>query len=77
MFLHVLVLELLIPFAGSSLFVSIMCRYEVKLQKVHECGGAYLKLVAESEGISPSQFDNETPYIIMFGPDKCGSNNKV
>ena len=22
-------------------------------------------------------FSNETPYIIMFGPDKCGETNKV
>merc|ERR1719359_300432 len=22
-------------------------------------------------------FDNDTPYIIMFGPDRCGSTDKV
>lgn len=65
------------PFQLDNTGKNLVLQYEVKLQKVHECGGAYLKLVAESEGISPSQFDNETPYIIMFGPDKCGSNNKV
>eukprot|EP00850_Spirogloea_muscicola_P008759 SM000047S16898 [mRNA] locus=s47:670493:674727:+ [translate_table: standard] len=26
---------------------------------------------------SPSQFSNESPYSIMFGPDKCGGTNKV
>lgn len=23
------------------------------------------------------QLDNESPYVIMFGPDSCGDTNKV
>ncbi|CAG8803607.1 31997_t:CDS:2, partial [Racocetra persica] len=43
-----------------------------------ECGGAYLKLLTESEkGIQAVEFSDKTPYTIMFGPDKCGSTNKV
>jgi calnexin len=43
-----------------------------------ECGGAYLKLLTESsEGIQALEFSDKTPYTIMFGPDKCGSTNKV
>ncbi|KAG0452642.1 hypothetical protein HPP92_025306 [Vanilla planifolia] len=26
---------------------------------------------------TPKDFNNESPYSIMFGPDKCGSTNKV
>ncbi|EPZ36059.1 Concanavalin A-like lectin/glucanase, subgroup domain-containing protein [Rozella allomycis CSF55] len=53
-------------------------QYEVKLQKSLECGGAYLKLLtAGEEEFNPTQFHDKTPYTIMFGPDKCGSSNKV
>jgi calnexin len=53
-------------------------RYEVKLQSGLECGGAYMKLLTVSEkGIHAEEFSDKTPYTIMFGPDKCGSTNKV
>jgi calnexin len=31
----------------------------------------------QAAGWTPSDFNNESPYSIMFGPDKCGSTNKV
>lgn len=53
-------------------------RYEVRLHNApHECGGAYVKLLDATANIKPEDFTDQTPYIIMFGPDKCGSNNKV
>ncbi|KAK0551830.1 calnexin [Tilletia horrida] len=56
----------------------LVVQYEVKLQKGLQCGGAYLKLLTESpEGIQAKEFSDKTPYTIMFGPDKCGSTNKV
>ena len=55
----------------------LVVQYEVKLQKGLECGGAYLKLLRENEGLHQEEFANTTPYVIMFGPDKCGHNNKV
>ncbi|KAG5518906.1 hypothetical protein PMAC_002437 [Pneumocystis sp. 'macacae'] len=56
----------------------LVIQYEVKLQNDLECGGAYLKLITESqEDIRFKDFSNQTPYTIMFGPDKCGSTNKV
>jgi len=55
----------------------LVVQYEVKLQKGLECGGAYLKLLRENEGLHQDEFANTTPYVIMFGPDKCGHNNKV
>ncbi|CAG8498946.1 10303_t:CDS:2, partial [Scutellospora calospora] len=57
---------------------TLIVQYEVKLQDGLECGGAYLKLLTESDkGIQAIEFSDKTPYTIMFGPDKCGSTNKV
>lgn len=42
-----------------------------------ECGGAYLKLLQDSEALHAEEFSNASPYVIMFGPDKCGATNKV
>ncbi len=56
----------------------LVVQYEVKLQNGLSCGGAYLKLLTESpEGIQAKEFSDKTPYTIMFGPDKCGTTNKV
>ena len=41
-----------------------------------ECGGAYLKLV-RNKALNQEEFGNTTPYVVMFGPDKCGHTNKV
>ncbi|XXG59512.1 hypothetical protein AAC387_Pa04g1583 [Persea americana] len=57
---------------------TVVLQYEVRLQSGLECGGAYLKYLRPQEaGWKPKEFDNESPYSIMFGPDKCGSTNKV
>lgn len=57
---------------------TLVVQYEVMLQNKLECGGAYLKLITESnEDIRYKEFSNKTPYTIMFGPDKCGPTNKV
>ncbi|RHZ49568.1 hypothetical protein Glove_519g94 [Diversispora epigaea] len=57
---------------------ALIVQYEVKLQNGLECGGAYLKLLTESDkGIQAVEFSDKTPYTIMFGPDRCGSTNKV
>merc|ERR1719181_1822726 len=42
-----------------------------------QCGGAYLKLLTASDELSEDGFKAETPYTIMFGPDRCGDTNKV
>ncbi|KAF3768972.1 Calreticulin-domain-containing protein, partial [Cryphonectria parasitica EP155] len=56
---------------------TLVVQYEVKLQNGLECGGAYMKLLRENEALHQDEFSNTTPYVIMFGPDKCGHNNKV
>lgn len=52
-------------------------QYEVKLQESLECGGAYIKLLSETDALHTEEFSNDAPYQVMFGPDKCGSTNKV
>ncbi|XP_058102704.1 calnexin homolog [Magnolia sinica] len=57
---------------------TVVLQFETRLQNGLECGGAYLKYLRPQEaGWKPKEFDNESPYSIMFGPDKCGSTNKV
>jgi len=36
-----------------------------------------LKLLQDTAALKTDEFSNASPYIIMFGPDKCGSTNKV
>jgi calnexin len=56
----------------------LIIQYEVRLQKPLDCGGSYLKLLTtETLPNNLAKFSNDTPYTIMFGPDKCGTTNKV
>ncbi|KAF2750772.1 Calreticulin-domain-containing protein [Sporormia fimetaria CBS 119925] len=55
----------------------LVVQYEVKLQNGLECGGAYMKLLQDNKALHQEEFSNASPYIIMFGPDKCGATNKV
>jgi calnexin len=56
---------------------ALVVQYEVKLQNGLECGGAYIKLLTYETNYDPKSFSNQTPYTIMFGPDRCGMTNKV
>ena len=56
---------------------TLVVQYEVKPQSGLECGGAYMKLLQDSAALHAEEFSNASPYIIMFGPDKCGATNKV
>ena len=56
---------------------TLVVQYEVKLQNGLECGGAYMKLLRENKQLHANEFSNTSPYVIMFGPDKCGATNKV
>lgn len=50
-------------------------QYELKLEEGVSCGGAYLKLLLP--GFEPKVLNGDTPYSVMFGPDKCGGTDKV
>lgn len=55
----------------------MVVQYEVKPQNSLVCGGAYLKLLQDNKKLDKEEFSNASPYVIMFGPDKCGATNKV
>ncbi|GAB6033237.1 Signal peptide, CUB and EGF-like domain-containing protein 2 [Chamberlinius hualienensis] len=52
-------------------------QYEVNFQNGLDCGGAYLKLLSEAKDLNLKNFHDKTPYTVMFGPDKCGNDNKL
>jgi calreticulin len=56
--------------AGKDLVI----QYSVKYTETPDCGGAYIKLMQDFE---TADFDNESPYNIMFGPDQCGGTKRV
>mmetsp|Transcript_24410 Transcript_24410/g.59231 ORF Transcript_24410/g.59231 Transcript_24410/m.59231 type:complete len:504 (+) Transcript_24410:73-1584(+) len=59
---------------GSTDFV---IQYEAQFQQDLHCGGAYMKLLNWDRSRPLNEFDNEAPYVLMFGPDRCGGTNKV
>lgn len=56
---------------------TLVLQYEVKFQNGLNCGGAYIKLLADGFEDDGEHFSDKTPYVVMFGPDKCGGDNKV
>ncbi|KAK6463612.1 Calreticulin family-domain-containing protein [Scheffersomyces coipomensis] len=70
---HAVYYKLPTPFDNTD--QDLVLQYELKLQSGLNCGGAYIKLLDQSEDYRG--FNGQTPYQIMFGPDKCGSNNKI
>jgi calnexin len=55
---------------------TLIVQYELRTEGYIECGGSYIKLFGR-DNFSPQTLCNETRYIIMFGPDKCGPTNKI
>lgn len=53
---------------------NFVLQFEVFFPISVECSGAYIKLF---DDIKLDSISNETNYIIMFGPDKCGDKNIV
>ncbi|XP_066241563.1 calmegin isoform X1 [Saccopteryx leptura] len=60
-------------FADKPLIV----QYEVNFQDGIDCGGAYIKLLADTDDLNLENFYDKTSYTIMFGPDKCGEDYKL
>jgi len=54
----------------------LVVQYEIAFQNGQDCGGGYLKLLSESSSLDLRSVTDKTPYTIMFGPDKCGSDSK-
>ncbi|ODV79006.1 Calreticulin-domain-containing protein [Suhomyces tanzawaensis NRRL Y-17324] len=53
----------------------LVFQYEIKLENDLSCGGTYVKLLSLQADYL--KFNSDTPYQVMFGPDKCGSQNMV
>jgi len=56
---------------------AFIVQYEIIFQAGQECGGGYLKLLSQSKNLDLTKFNDKTPYTIMFGPDRCGSDSKL
>lgn len=56
---------------------TMVFQYEVRLHDGIGCSGAYTKLLLKQPSFDPLNLEEATPYVIMFGPDRCGSQNKV
>ncbi len=54
----------------------LVIQYEVKFQNPMDCGGAYVKLIAQDANLKLEEFHDKTGFSVMFGPDKCGTENK-
>lgn len=55
----------------------IVIQFESRTLEKLSCSGAYIKFVSEEVKESQENFSEETDYVIMFGPDKCGSSPKL
>ena len=58
----------------------LVFQYEVKLHEPVSCSGQYVKLMsppADGSALDPARLRADSPYTIMFGPDRCGGTNKV
>ena len=64
------------PFALNFKGKDIVAQYEFNAEKL-ECGGAYIKLPRVGSEAQFSDLNADSPYSIMFGPDKCGPTAKV
>nr|XP_019586362.1 PREDICTED: calmegin isoform X1 [Rhinolophus sinicus]XP_019586363.1 PREDICTED: calmegin isoform X1 [Rhinolophus sinicus]XP_019586364.1 PREDICTED: calmegin isoform X1 [Rhinolophus sinicus] len=55
----------------------LIVQYEVNFQDGIDCGGAYIKLLTDTDDLNLENFHDKTSYTIMFGPDKCGEDYKL
>lgn len=53
----------------------LIIQYEVRFQESLTCGGAAMKVYGAN--FNPDVVNPRTPYIIKFGPDRCGTTDKV
>lgn len=62
--------------ADPSKHEELVIQYEVKYEMGVSCSGSYIKLLlAPFEDLG--DLKDGVPYSVMFGPDKCGSNDRV
>jgi calreticulin len=54
---------------------TLVLQYSVKHEQNIDCGGGYVKILPA--GIDQENFNGDSPYNVMFGPDICGATKKV
>jgi calreticulin len=54
---------------------TLVLQYSLKQDQRIDCGGGYVKL--HPAGIDQKNYDGDSPYNIMFGPDICGSTRRT
>jgi len=52
----------------------LILQYSVKHEQKIDCGGGYIKILPS--GLDQSNFNGDSAYNIMFGPDICGYSTK-
>lgn len=57
----------------------LVIQYEAAFTEGLSCGGSYVKILRADQAGSDelTHLSNDTGYSVMFGPDRCGSTNKV
>lgn len=55
---------------------TLLFQFSVKHEQKLDCGGGYMKLLSNEDGVDQKKFGGDTPYSIMFGPDICGYSTK-
>jgi len=63
-----------IPTKFSNKGKDLILQYSVKHEQRIDCGGGYIKILPS--GLNQEQFNGDSPYNVMFGPDICGSSTK-
>jgi len=53
----------------------LIIQYSVKHEQHIDCGGGYIKLIPK--GLDQDNFNGDSDYNIMFGPDICGHTKKT
>jgi calreticulin len=54
---------------------TLVLQYSLKSDQQLDCGGGYVKLIPA--GLNQNDFNGDSEYNIMFGPDVCGGNRRV
>eukprot|EP00164_Ancoracysta_twista_P000257 GFYU01000363.1.p2 GENE.GFYU01000363.1~~GFYU01000363.1.p2 ORF type:complete len:433 (-),score=213.71 GFYU01000363.1:298-1596(-) len=61
------------PFSNEG--KDLVVQFQVKHQQNIDCGGGYLKVMPAD--FDPEEFNGDSKYFIMFGPDICGSTKRI
>jgi calreticulin len=64
-----------IPKEFSNKDKKLILQYSVKHEQNIDCGGGYIKI--HPAGISQDQYNGDSQYNIMFGPDICGATKRT